>query len=149
MSDPDHDIDAKWLADAKAGDFSTMPVPFKWKRSARFAHIIDGYAIAGGGVERCQEIAGRVIERGPEKDDRTASALELWVALFTEHRRWRHFGYSPNKRERSTWTGFVRRCANGFRPLLSTPAAACLASWRTTPGLSIAGRDDNVRGSNL
>ena len=118
MSDPDHDIDAKWLADAKAGDFSTMPVPFKWKRSARFAHIIDGYAIAGGGVERCQEIAGRVIERGPEKDDRTASALELWVALFTEHRRWRHFGYSPNKRERR----YLDRLCEALRQRLQTLA---------------------------
>ena len=24
-----------------------------------------------------------------------ASALTLWVALFGEHRRWRHFGYEP------------------------------------------------------
>jgi hypothetical protein len=123
QSDPDHDIDAKWLADAKAGDFSTMPVPFKWKRSAAFAHIIDGYAVAGGGVERCQEIAGRVIERGPEKDDRTASALELWVALFTEHRRWRHSGYSPDKRDRVYLNSLCEALRKRLQTL--TPDAHC------------------------
>jgi hypothetical protein len=64
-SDPDHDIDANWLADAKAGDFSTMPFPFTWNRSVAFAHIIDGYAVAGG-VERCMEIADKAIDSEPD-----------------------------------------------------------------------------------
>ena len=46
------DIDGRWLADAKVGDFSTMPNLFTWDQSVKFAHIIDGYGVAGG-VEQC------------------------------------------------------------------------------------------------
>jgi hypothetical protein len=55
-SDPGDRINANWLTDAKAGNFSTMPLPFTWNRSAAFAHIIDGYGVAGG-HEQCAEIA--------------------------------------------------------------------------------------------
>jgi len=88
------DIDEKWLADAKVGDFSTMPTPFTWDQSVKFAHIIDGYGVAGG-VERCMAITQNAIDSEPDPNDRAASALTLWVALFGEHRRWRHFGYEP------------------------------------------------------
>ena len=64
MSDPDGDIDEKWLADAKVGDFSTMPNPFTWDRSVKFAHIIDGYGVAGG-VPACVAIADKAIDSVP------------------------------------------------------------------------------------
>ena len=35
------ELDEKWLADAKVGDFSTIPNPFTWDQSVKFAHIID------------------------------------------------------------------------------------------------------------
>lgn len=46
--DLEPDNKRNWLADAMAGDFSTMPVPFTWDESAGFAHVIDGYGVAGG-----------------------------------------------------------------------------------------------------
>ena len=50
-----NDNDEGWLDDAKVGNFSTMPNPFTWDRSVKFAHIIDGYGVAGG-VDQCQKI---------------------------------------------------------------------------------------------
>jgi len=42
VDEPDSSDDM-WLAKAKAADFSTMPDPFSWDRSVKFAHIIDGH----------------------------------------------------------------------------------------------------------
>jgi hypothetical protein len=94
-NDLDRDTDGKWLADAKAGDFSTLPFPFTWDQSVVFAHIIDGYGVAGG-VSECMEIAENAINSEPDPNNRAGSAIALWVALFGEHRRWRHFGYPPD-----------------------------------------------------
>lgn len=93
------DTDEKWLSDAKVADFSTMPNPFTWDKSVKFAHIIDGYGVAGG-VERCMAITRSAIDNEPDPNDRAGSALTLWVALFGEHRRWRHFGYEPGPQDR-------------------------------------------------
>ena len=93
------DFDEKWLADAKVGDFSTMPNPFTWDQSVKFAHIIDGYGVAGG-VERCMAITRSAIDSEPDPDDRAGSTLALWVALFGEHRRHRHSGYPPGQETR-------------------------------------------------
>ena len=45
---PDHEQETGWIIDAMGADFSTMPNPFTWDQSAKFAHIIDGYGVAGG-----------------------------------------------------------------------------------------------------
>lgn len=94
MSKLDDDA-TNWISDAKAGDFSTMPFPFTWDQSVVFAHIIDGYGVAGG-VPECLEIADNAVNSEPDPDDRAGSALTLWVALFGEHRRYRHSGYPPD-----------------------------------------------------
>jgi hypothetical protein len=91
---PDHEQETGWIIDAMAGDFSTMPNPFTWDESAKFAHIIDGYGVAGG-VDGCIEMTENAIDCAPDPDDRASSALTLWVALFGEHRRYGHFGYPP------------------------------------------------------
>jgi hypothetical protein len=71
-----------------------MPNPFTWDQSAKFAHIIDGYGVAGG-VEQCQEITNNAADNEPDPNNRAGSALTLWIALFGEHRRHRHSGYPP------------------------------------------------------
>jgi hypothetical protein len=91
---PDHEQETGCIIDARAGDFSTMPNPFTWDESAKFAHIIDGYGVAGG-VEQCQEITNNAADNEPDPNDRAGSALTLWAALFGEHRRHRHSGYPP------------------------------------------------------
>jgi hypothetical protein len=98
-SNPGDRINPNWLVAAKAGNFSTMPLQFRWDCSAAFAHIVDGYEVAGG-LEQCAAIAQSVLDSGLERDGPAASASDLWVALFFEHRRWRHFGAPPDQQDR-------------------------------------------------
>jgi hypothetical protein len=99
FSASDEIIERNWLALAMAGDFSTMPVPFTWDQSAAFAHIIDGYGIAGG-VSECMQITRNAIDSEPDPHDGAGSAMQLWVALFGKHRSYRHGGYPPGPRDR-------------------------------------------------
>ena len=98
MRPTDPENSPSWLEDAMAGDFTTMPRPFTWAQSAAFAHIIDGYGIAGGVVE-CLRIARSAIDNEVDPNCRATSAVNLWVALFGEHRACRHFGYPPGPPE--------------------------------------------------
>jgi hypothetical protein len=95
VNNPNSDLKSSWLADAMAANFSTMPLPFMWEESSAFAHLIDGYGIAGG-VSECAKIANSAIDSEPRPDDRVGSAMQLWVALFGEHRSHRHSGYPPS-----------------------------------------------------
>jgi hypothetical protein len=107
-----------------AGDFSTMPNPFTWDESAKFAHIIDGYGVAGG-VEQCQEITNNAADNEPDPNDRAGSALTLWIALFGEHRRHRHSGYPPGPQLGCTWTRCARSLAGGSETWTKPNASAC------------------------
>jgi len=75
-----------------------MPVPFTWDQSAAFAHIIDGYGVAGG-VSECMDITRNAIDSEPDPHDGAGSAMQLWVALFGKHRSYRHGGYPPGPRD--------------------------------------------------
>jgi hypothetical protein len=90
-----------WSERVRAGDFSAIPVPFAWDQSAKFAHLIDGYDLTGS-VEACFRIRERVLEEVRARGWSTASPIDLWVALFMEHRGCRHSGHEPNREQRVT-----------------------------------------------
>lgn len=84
-----------WLDRVRAGDFSAMPEAFTWEDSAAFAHLLhydvsvalDLGDLAFWANERADEAAITGSWRG--------SAIELWLCIFYEHRRFRHFGFEP------------------------------------------------------
>jgi len=82
-----------WEELVRKGQFDVIPETFCWEKSAAFAHLIDGYATMGDSLgslanERLQAAEIKGVWRG--------TARELWLCLFFEHRRWRHFGESPS-----------------------------------------------------
>jgi hypothetical protein len=133
MSDPDKNVDEGWLADAKLGDFLTMPNPFTWDRSAKFAHIIDGYGVAGG-VSECQRITHNAIDSEPNPDDPAGSALTLWIALFGEHRRYRHGGHPPGQEARLYLGALCEELGRRLRNLTPADRARLVAVIAEHPG---------------
>lgn len=88
--------EAAWLDRVRAGDFSAMPEVFTWEGSGAFAHFLHGYDVSSAldlgelafwANERADEAAMAGSWRG--------TAIELWLCLFYEHRRFRHFGFEP------------------------------------------------------
>jgi hypothetical protein len=79
----------------RAGDFSAIPADLRWNGSAKFAHLIDGYVLAGG-VESIAALVHRIMELLETSPDWHASATDLWITLFGAHRAYRHFGYGPD-----------------------------------------------------
>ena len=115
-----------------------MPNPFTWDQSVKFAHIIDGYGVAGG-VERCMAITQNAIDSEPDPDDRAASALTLWVALFGEHRRHRHSGYPPGQEARLYLDALCEELGRRLRALNPDDRDRLLAVIAEHPGYTTEG----------
>ena len=89
-----------WPDRMRAGDFFAIPVPFGWALSVEFAHLIDGYELTGS-AEACFQIRWRVLRELRATRRSTAPPLDLWIALFMEHRGCRHSGCQPDREERA------------------------------------------------
>ncbi|MCU4181782.1 hypothetical protein [Bosea sp. BH3] len=93
--------DDDWLDRVRVGHFAAIPHAPTWLQSARLADLINGYAASR--ALGLGDLHGWANEREDEAA-RTGSwggtALELWLCLFYEHRRWRHFGCEPEGQDR-------------------------------------------------
>lgn len=76
------------------GDFEAVPDPFRFRDSFRFAYLIDGYQIAGS-FEALSDLATATGKAAGAAGMWFGDAATLWLTLFFEHRRYRHFGTPP------------------------------------------------------
>lgn len=81
-----------WEELIRMGQFDAIPESFSWQASAEFAHLIDGYAIMGDALGT---LANEHLQAAERQGVWRGTARELWLCLFFEHRRWRHFGEYP------------------------------------------------------
>ncbi|TIP29593.1 MAG: hypothetical protein E5X67_06000 [Mesorhizobium sp.] len=81
----------KWERLALKGDFSAMPTPFVWDQSGRFAHFLNGYEVTGG-MNPLADLALTMSAQARKTGKWEASALDLWLCLFFQHRAHRHTG---------------------------------------------------------
>lgn len=84
-----------WLRRVQAADFTRLPEILMWEQSCHLAHLIDGYQLIET-LELGDPFALRDLwrERAMRTGRWAGSALELWIALFLEHRA-EHFGERP------------------------------------------------------
>lgn len=80
---------------------AAIPLELNWLGSERIAHQINGYELSpqlglGEVAALANGIADQVIAGGEFPD----SFEVLWLCLFYEHRRWRHFGTEPESEDR-------------------------------------------------
>lgn len=89
---PEHD----WLAAVRGGRFSALPAHLDWERSAHFAHLIDGFVLAGQiGIDDPYAFADDALADAQATGHWRGSPARLWLALFMEHRRWRQSDIEP------------------------------------------------------
>lgn len=82
-----------WITRARRGDFAGLPEPFTWGQTGQFAHLIHGYRISESlGFGPLRIWANQRINEARRSGQWTGTALELWLCLFYEHRRYRHMG---------------------------------------------------------
>ncbi|AWN43826.1 hypothetical protein DK389_29020 [Methylobacterium durans] len=63
--------------------------------------LLDGYAVTGG-HERLSRVYAATMQAIDNGTIGSATALDLWLALFYAHRGYRHQGTWPRGRERKT-----------------------------------------------
>jgi hypothetical protein len=100
-----------WLAQVQAGDFAAMPHDLDWDSSVELAHLIDGYALAEQlRLGDATEYAQRQLETAQQSGVWAGDAVELWITLFLEHRRWRFSSpIDPNPDMETLLDGLVRQ----------------------------------------
>jgi hypothetical protein len=84
-----------WSHRCRSGNFRSIPAPLTWADSGWIAHLIDGYELTGS-QSAGLKIAHRVMAEVRGTGRSTASALDLWVTLFFEHRYYYHTGSEPD-----------------------------------------------------
>lgn len=80
---------------------AAIPADLDWDHSVEIAHWINGYEVSPqlgfGEVAVLANGVAQGVAGGGELPDK----LEvLWLCLFFEHRRWRHFGTDPKDEDR-------------------------------------------------
>lgn len=94
--------DDDWLDRVRGGDFATIPHGLTWLQSARLAHLLNGYETSRAlGLGDLHVWANERAEEAARTGSWRGTAIELWLCLFYEHRRWRHFGEEPEGEERA------------------------------------------------
>lgn len=90
----DHDgKEADWLQRLRRGDFAALPDPFTWGQTSEFAHLIHGYRVSESlGLGPLRIWANQRINEARRANQWRGTAIELWLCLFYEHRRYRHMG---------------------------------------------------------
>jgi hypothetical protein len=121
-----------WVMSVRNGDFSAIPEGLDLQGSIELGHLIDGYRLTGG-VTECAAVHRRVFEHRKKTGRFSASALDLWIALFFAHRSFRYSGEEPDKSEMVV----LDRLAKALRRALLRPGpeykARILAAMRDTP----------------
>jgi hypothetical protein len=132
-----------WERRVLEGDFTAIPDPFLWRESAHLAHFIDGYAEAGG-IERLGDLANPRKHAAIQKGIWEGSAKELWLCLFFEHRRYHHFGRSPEGHELVVLNRLCASLGQAVQTLGPAEARALASRFKRQPNEpGLAGSDDS------
>lgn len=120
--------EAAWLDRARAGDFSSMPEAFTWEDAGAFAHLLHGYDVSS--ALNLGELAFWANERADEAamtGSWRGTAIELWLCLFYEHRRFRHFGFEPAGTDRDQIARLWRQLRDQLQVIGDDERATILA----------------------
>lgn len=120
--------DLAWLDRVRASDFSAMPEFFTWESSGAFAHLLHGYDVSSAlGLGELAFWANERADEAAMEGSWRGSAIELWLCLFYEHRRFRHFGFEPVAQDRDLIDRLWQQLRNKLRVIGDDERAIILA----------------------
>ncbi|MBP7704230.1 MAG: hypothetical protein KA105_02955 [Caulobacter sp.] len=114
------------------GEFEAIPDPFRFRDSFRFAYLIDGYQIAGG-FEALQDLANGTGQAAGPAGLWFGDARTLWLILFFENRRYRHFGAMPEGQDEVRLDRLCQKLREELLAIAPKDRSAFLAPLITAP----------------
>jgi len=93
VSDQRYNHAPGWVEDVRLGKFESLPDPLTWEMATEFVYLLNGYEVFG--ADELGTFANRKSSDMKRQGKWTGSAKDLWLCLFYENRRWRHFGEWP------------------------------------------------------
>lgn len=117
-----------WLDRVRAGEFAAIPEPFTWQHSGAFAHLLHGYGVSSAlGLGELAFWANERADEAATIGSWHGTAIELWLCLFYEHRRFRHFGFEPEGQDRELIARLWRQLRSQLQVIGEDERAAILA----------------------
>ena len=81
------------MQEVRKGNFGAIPTPLTWSDTAHLSHAFNGYnASLELGMDELSKWANQQRQTAHKSGVWNGTAVELWLCLFYEHRRYRHFG---------------------------------------------------------
>lgn len=116
----------------RTGDFTALPGDLRWNQAGEIAELIDGYEL----IEQLGMGEPSQLEHRQRHDAELTStwpgeALELWIALFLQFRRWRFS--SPFEPSPEAETLLDRLCAQLRDALTHPDSATAIGTSSTCP----------------
>lgn len=124
ISEPPDSSTPDWVREIYAGGHDALPSDLRWEDSVHFAHLVDGYALAGTlGLGDPIEFETRQLAHAVETGRWAGGPAVLWVTLFLEHRRWRQASpATPDVETELLLDRLCRQLATSLKtPLRGTP----------------------------
>lgn len=90
-------LDPNWLDQVRRGDFAAIPQPLDWAQASQLAGLLHCWDVSSAlGLGELAFWAEERADEAANAGDWHGSAIELWLSLCFEHRRFRHYGITPS-----------------------------------------------------
>jgi hypothetical protein len=83
-----------WVEDVRLGTCESMPTPLNWDDANYFVYLVNGYTAMD--PDKLGSFANSRLKKATKTGIWTGDVRDLWLCLFYEKRRWRHFGVEPD-----------------------------------------------------
>lgn len=88
--------DTTWLDQVRHGNFAAIPQPLDWAQASQLAGLLHCWDVSSAlGLGELAFWAEERADEATTAGDWHGSAIELWLSLCFEHRRFRHYGITP------------------------------------------------------
>jgi hypothetical protein len=84
-------MEEPWIERVRQGDFSAIPNPLTWEQTSTLSHLLHGYRTSLSlSLGELRVWANQRAREAARTGTWHGTALELWLCLFYERRRYRH-----------------------------------------------------------
>ncbi|HEV7326491.1 MAG TPA: hypothetical protein VGN91_15625 [Bosea sp. (in: a-proteobacteria)] len=90
--------DTDWLDQVRHGNFAAIPQQLDWGQASQLAGLLHCWDVSSAlGLGELAFWAEERADEAANAGDWHGSAIELWLSLCFEHRRFRHYGITPGE----------------------------------------------------
>jgi hypothetical protein len=121
----------RWPDNVRVGIFDGMPTPLTWDDADQFVYLLNGYTVMD--TDKLGSFANKRLHKARKEGIWRGNARDLWLCLFFEKRRWRHFDSEPAGDDQTLLDGLCESLRQKMTALDATERADLVALMAANP----------------